>query len=96
MGITVGIDTGGTFTDLVAVDDDSGRHSQNEIPSPVTLPTGCYLHPRCPFALELCSTERTTLKVLAPGRMAACHRAHEFVSGAAEEEMLTSPRARGV
>ena len=69
---------------------------QNEIPSPVTLPTGCYLHPRCPFALELCSTERTTLKVLAPGRMAACHRAHEFVSGAAEEEMLTSPRARGI
>ena len=33
MGITVGIDTGGTFTDLVAVDDQSGRWHVAKVPS---------------------------------------------------------------
>ena len=33
MGITVGIDTGGTFTDLVAVDDESGRWHVAKVPS---------------------------------------------------------------
>ena len=33
MSITVGIDTGGTFTDLVAVDDESGRWHVAKVPS---------------------------------------------------------------
>lgn len=33
MGITVGIDTGGTFTDLVAVDDATGRWQVAKVPS---------------------------------------------------------------
>lgn len=33
MGVRVGIDTGGTFTDLVAVDDDAGRWSVAKVPS---------------------------------------------------------------
>ena len=33
MAITVGIDTGGTFTDLVAVDDESGRWHVAKVPS---------------------------------------------------------------
>ena len=33
MGITVGIDTGGTFTDLVAVDDETGRWHVAKVPS---------------------------------------------------------------
>ena len=33
MGITVGIDTGGTFTDLVAVDEETGRWHVAKVPS---------------------------------------------------------------
>src|SRR3954469_7775939 len=33
MGVRVGIDTGGTFTDLVAVDEDSGRWFLSKVPS---------------------------------------------------------------
>src|SRR5687767_5640358 len=38
MGIRVGIDTGGTFTDLVAVDEASGRWFVSKVPSTPTDP----------------------------------------------------------
>lgn len=28
---------------------------QGEIPSPLSPPSGCVFHPRCPFAMEICS-----------------------------------------
>jgi oligopeptide transport system ATP-binding protein len=44
------------------------------------LPTGCAFHPRCPYAQERCRTERPLLRVVGPGRLAACHYAEEFMS----------------
>ncbi|HEX5195034.1 MAG TPA: hydantoinase/oxoprolinase family protein [Solirubrobacteraceae bacterium] len=38
MGVRVGIDTGGTFTDLVAVDEDSGRWYTAKVPSSPDAP----------------------------------------------------------
>lgn len=57
---------------------------RGEIPSPVNLPTGCYLHPRCPFALPICTVERPELRPFLRDRLAACHRADEFVPRAEE------------
>lgn len=52
---------------------------KGEIPSPVNLPSGCFLHPRCPFALPICSVDRPALRPLLQDRLAACHRAEEFL-----------------
>ncbi len=48
-----------------------------EPPSPVTPPPGCPFHPRCqhPAKDELCRTTRPELQELAPGHLAACHKA---------------------
>jgi oligopeptide/dipeptide ABC transporter ATP-binding protein len=64
---------------------------QGEIPSPVNLPTGCYLHPRCPFALPICATDRPTLRPFGGERLAACHRADEFVPQARVETARPAP-----
>ena len=52
---------------------------EGEIPSPVHLPKGCHLHPRCPFTLPVCSSEWPVPRSFDGTRVAACHRAHEFL-----------------
>jgi oligopeptide transport system ATP-binding protein len=51
-----------------------------EIPSPVDLPSGCHLHPRCPYAISRCETEWPPLRTAA-NRQVACHRAEEILAG---------------
>jgi peptide/nickel transport system ATP-binding protein len=46
-----------------------------ELPSPLSPPSGCAFHPRCPKATEVCRTERPKLETLADGRAVACHHA---------------------
>ena len=46
---------------------------EGEIPSPISPPTGCHFHPRCPHAMARCRSERPALKEVAPGRFSACH-----------------------
>ncbi len=52
---------------------------QGEVPSPANPPSGCYFHPRCPFAVEVCRAEPPALRLLAPGHLARCHRAEELL-----------------
>ena len=44
-------------------------------PSPLNLPVGCALHPRCPFVMPICREKRPELKPVAgtTAHMAACH-----------------------
>ena len=45
------------------------------VPSPAALPPGCRFHPRCPFALDRCRSEKQVLREIAPGHSVACWRA---------------------
>ncbi|OGU09821.1 MAG: peptide ABC transporter ATP-binding protein [Geobacteraceae bacterium GWC2_58_44] len=47
--------------------------ARGELPSPLSPPSGCPFHPRCPYAEELCSQLRPGLDEKEPGHRAACH-----------------------
>ncbi|HEY5513825.1 MAG TPA: oligopeptide/dipeptide ABC transporter ATP-binding protein [Geomonas sp.] len=47
--------------------------ARGELPSPLSPPTGCPFHPRCPYAEELCGTVRPELIEKESGHLAACH-----------------------
>ena len=46
---------------------------RGEMPSPRNPPSGCTLHPRCPFATEVCKTEYPPLTEVGEGHLVACH-----------------------
>lgn len=50
---------------------------RGEIPSPIHLPSGCYLAPRCPLVKPECSSARPELEEVADGHSAACIRTRE-------------------
>lgn len=49
---------------------------RGDIPSPLSPPTGCHFHPRCPHAMEKCKKMAPPLREVAPGRNSACHLNH--------------------
>lgn len=46
---------------------------EGDIPSPITPPTGCRFHTRCPYATEECSQAMPRMKEAEPGHRVACH-----------------------
>ncbi len=46
---------------------------KGEIPSPINPPTGCYFHPRCSEAFELCPIEEPELREVKKNHWVACH-----------------------
>lgn len=49
---------------------------QGEVPNPLSPPTGCAFHPRCPHANARCSAERPKLQTI-DGVQVACHAVEE-------------------
>ena len=43
-----------------------------DVPSPLDPPKGCAFHPRCPLAMDKCTT-RPVYKEIEPGHWVACH-----------------------
>lgn len=48
-----------------------------EVPSALTLPSGCCFRTRCPFAWERCALERPRLADVGRGQKVACHLVEE-------------------
>lgn len=46
---------------------------RGEVANPADPPSGCYFHPRCPYARDICSVEKPPLREVKPGHYAACH-----------------------
>ena len=51
---------------------------EGEVANPANPPTGCYFHPRCPFATDQCKVEVPPLVKSKDGRYVSCHRADEI------------------
>ena len=46
---------------------------QGDVPSPVNPPSGCYFHPRCSYAKEVCSQAAPEFRDLGGEHYATCH-----------------------
>lgn len=52
-----------------------------EVPDPANPPSGCYFHPRCQYAQDLCKAELPLLRETKPGHWAACHFSEQLTLG---------------
>jgi peptide/nickel transport system ATP-binding protein len=51
---------------------------QGEVADPSNPPSGCYFHPRCRYAQEVCKLKTPEFRELKPDHWVACHRAEEL------------------
>ena len=51
---------------------------QGEVADPSNPPSGCYFHPRCRYAQEVCKIKTPEFRELKPDHFVACHRAEEL------------------
>jgi len=61
---------------IPSIDPEKRRHrviAKGELPSPLSPPTGCPFHTRCPYAEKYCSEVRPELLEKEAGHRAACH-----------------------
>lgn len=49
-----------------------------EVADPANPPAGCYFHPRCQYAKDVCHEVEPELEEIAPDHFVACHRAREL------------------
>lgn len=54
---------------------------EGEVPDPANPPEGCYFHPRCPYAINICKKEYPKLNIYSSvesEHLVACHRSSEL------------------
>ena len=52
---------------------------KGEIPNPITPPTGCTFHPRCPHMRDRCRVDDPPLYEVTGARSSACHYYQEVL-----------------
>ena len=62
---------------------------EGEIANPANPPSGCYFHPRCRYAQDLCKTKAPEWREIEPGHFAACHFADELKLKGVEDEIAS-------
>lgn len=51
---------------------------EGEVANPANPPSGCYFHPRCKYAKDICRKHDPAFEEVAPGHFTACHFAKEL------------------
>jgi peptide/nickel transport system ATP-binding protein len=51
---------------------------EGEVANPANPPSGCYFHPRCPYATERCKKEKPEWREISPDHFVACHHADQL------------------
>jgi peptide/nickel transport system ATP-binding protein len=51
---------------------------QGDVADPSNPPSGCYFHPRCRYAQEICKQKNPEFRELKPEHWVSCHRAEEL------------------
>ena len=46
---------------------------EGNVPNLIKPPSGCRFHPRCPYAMDICTGTKPTLEEIRPGHFVACH-----------------------
>jgi peptide/nickel transport system ATP-binding protein len=65
---------------------------QGEVANPANPPSGCYFHPRCAYALEVCRTQAPAWEEVSQGHFVRCHRARDLqLSGVEGLESTPQP-----
>ncbi|HEY88949.1 MAG TPA: ATP-binding cassette domain-containing protein [Thermoflexia bacterium] len=51
---------------------------QGDVADPANPPSGCYFHPRCRYAKDICREKEPEFRELKPGHFVSCHLAEEL------------------
>jgi peptide/nickel transport system ATP-binding protein len=51
---------------------------KGDVADPSNPPPGCYFHPRCEYAIDICHQEEPEFRELKPDHFVSCHRAEEL------------------
>jgi peptide/nickel transport system ATP-binding protein len=62
---------------------------EGDVADPANTPSGCYFHPRCRYAIDVCSQETPELRELEDDHFVSCHRAEDLSLVGVTETAIT-------